>query len=137
MKKMTILLIALLIIIAGLLSGCIESSNDSIEIAFHSFDYSEVEYDFSAEYDSGTIEVWLEFVFPYQHFGQGTMEGCEIKELNYVLYGNGHYVGGQKLTELVHGDNTLTWQGLGLFNGWFDVYELNTSVIPYKKDWLV
>lgn len=135
MKKLIILLIALLIISTCLLSGCTDSSYDNID--YHSFDYSKVEYDFTVSYNRGNIDFYLEFIFPYQHFGQGTMEGCEIRELNYVLYGNGHYVGGQKLTELVDGDNVLTWQGFGLFNGWFDVYELNSSYHKDKKDWLI
>ena len=117
------LLIAVIVISMGLLSGCTELSNDSNGIDYSSFDYSKVEYDFSAHHIPsgsagwGGIDVWLEFMFPSEYFGYGTMEGCKIKELNYVLYGNGHYVGGEQIAELFGGDNTLSSQAFGYFIG--------------------
>jgi len=143
MQKNGMLLIALMVISIGFLSGCTESSNDSNEIDYSGFDYGNVEFELYADYTGsgsigwGGIDVRFDFMFPSQYFDYGTMDGCEIKELNYVVYGNGHYVGGEKITELDGGGNTLTSQAFGSFRGRIEVFDYNTSTYPNTKVWLI
>ena len=144
MHKNGILLISIIVISIGLVSGCTESSNDSNKADYNNFDYSKVEFEFRAEYIGsgsvgwGGIDISFYFTFPSQYFGFGTMEGCKIEELDYVLYGNNHYVSGQTLTELDRSNtNKLGVQGIGTMNGRIEVFEYDTSVYPNEKIWLI
>ena len=86
----------------------------------------------------GGIRIILEFKFPNPYFGTPTvMDGCTIKELNYTLSGNDHYVGGQTLTKLMSGNNTLTHQALGYFQGRIEIFTLNNSHTPNTREYLI
>jgi hypothetical protein len=139
MKKIIVMLIVLMVIEIGLLSGCQEEKVD-----YHKLDYSKVEYTLSSTLvlegnaSWGGIRIFLEFKFPNPYFRTPTvMDGCTIKELNYTLTGNGHYVGGQTLTKLMSGNNTLTLQALGYFQGRIEIFTLNNSHIPSTREYLI
>jgi len=130
--------LCLSLIIMGFFTGCIGNQNSNT-VDYKNLDYNKVEYKLTALYIPsgspgwGGIDVMLEFTFPDKYFGNpNVMTGCTIKELNYVLSGNTHYAGGQKITSLSSGTSTY-----GSFRGRIEVFTMNTDVYPYQKIWLI
>ena len=126
------------LIITGFFAGCIGNQNSN-SVDYKNIDYDKVEYKLTARYIPsgspgwGGIDALLEFTFPDQYFGNpNVMAGCTIKELNYVLSGNTHYVGGQKITSLSYGTSVY-----GSFVGRIEVFTMNTDVYPNQKVWLI
>jgi len=113
MRKIGMLLVALMLISIILLSGSRESSNDSNENNEADKEYSMdglqlVLSDASSIYSSNGYEDKISINFALDDVS--SIHDCKMNKLTYTLYGNGHYVGGSTIDYIRHaGDKAFTF----------------------------
>ncbi|MCX6822242.1 MAG: hypothetical protein NTW30_05710 [Candidatus Aenigmarchaeota archaeon] len=106
MQKIGILLIVIIIISIGCLSGCTnEKQNEKID--YKNLDWSKAEWALYSHYEpyvhgdpeSGKVHVNLYLKLPEEYFPifNNHWNLTVSKELTFILHGNGHYCGGDSL----------------------------------------
>jgi len=105
MRKIGMLLVALMLISIGLLSGCTESSNKNKETdKEYSMDGLQlVLSDVSSIDSSNGYEDKISINFALDDVS--SIHDCKMNKLTYMLYGNGQYVGGSTIDYIWHAGN--------------------------------
>ena len=107
MSKIGIVLIVLMMITVGFFSGC--STTDNQECPY--------KLDFLARYSPtnsiivttemrGTI--YVRYIVNTSDVEANDLADWKLKEINYVIYGNGNYAGNGKITEAPLGGTTVS-----------------------------
>lgn len=132
MDKNWILLIVIIIISIGCLSGCTNDGYNE-KIDYKNLDWSKAEWTLNSHYEpyvhgnpeSGKVHVNLYLTLPEEYFSQIFSPRWNLtisKELSFILYGNGHYCGG----DTMYGNRIINWnyfqRNIKVFN-WSCCYE--------------